>query len=118
SSSSSSSRSRAVSLPLPCCAAMRFSPPPWRACSRFFSSWALMSCMVWSSSVFRLSCREEIEQRARCGGWGDACLDDVAQGLRECVVHGGVVLEVVLQPGVDQVPHPRERLLLAARIEL
>ena len=45
SSSSSSMRSRAVSLPLACCASMRFSPPPRRAPARFFSSCSMMSCM-------------------------------------------------------------------------
>ena len=38
-------RSRAVSLPLACCASMRFWPPPRRAAARFSSSWRMMSCM-------------------------------------------------------------------------
>mmetsp|Transcript_7885 Transcript_7885/g.14981 ORF Transcript_7885/g.14981 Transcript_7885/m.14981 type:complete len:209 (+) Transcript_7885:86-712(+) len=46
SSNSSSSRSRAVSLPLACWAAMRFSPPPSRARARLASSACRMSCMV------------------------------------------------------------------------
>ena len=58
SSSSSSMRSRAVSLPLACCAAMRFWPPPRRARARLASSCWMMSCMVvfrrlrsWSSTL-------------------------------------------------------------------
>ena len=46
SSKSSSRRSRAVSLPLACWAAIRFSPPPRRAASRRRSSSRRMSCTV------------------------------------------------------------------------
>ena len=53
-SSSSTSRSRAVSLPLVCCAAMRFSPPPSRACSRRrSSSWIVVAMRGSYSQVGR-----------------------------------------------------------------
>ena len=45
SSSRSSIRSRAVSLPLPCCAAMRLAPPPMRAPVRRDSSSSRISCI-------------------------------------------------------------------------
>src|SRR5687768_9472313 len=50
-SSSTVSRSRAVSLPLACCAAIRFSPPPSRACSRRFSSSSIVVAMAAPLSV-------------------------------------------------------------------
>ena len=43
-----SSRSRAVSRPLACCAAMRFSPPPSRASSRRFSSSSMVVAKAFS----------------------------------------------------------------------
>ena len=46
SSSSSSMRSRAVSLPLACCASIRFCPPPSRAAARRFSISAILADIV------------------------------------------------------------------------
>src|SRR5688500_8562378 len=50
-SSSTASRSRAVSRPLACCAAIRFSPPPSLAASRLFSN---SSTVVTTILTFRL----------------------------------------------------------------
>src|SRR5687767_10787312 len=55
-SSSTSSRSRAVSRPLACCAAMRFSPPPRRAAARLDSS---CSIVVAISSPWEARCHAE-----------------------------------------------------------
>src|SRR6218665_66087 len=37
--------------------------------------------------------------------------------LRQLLAHGRVVFERLLQPGVDALPHPRQRLALAPRVE-
>src|SRR5215217_1749712 len=49
-SSSTLSRSRAVSRPLACCAAMRFSPPPSRAAARLASSSSMVVAMCTLSA--------------------------------------------------------------------
>src|SRR5690348_9988214 len=54
SSSSTSSRSRAVSLPLACCASMRFCPPPSFAAARRRSSSAILADMCSPFDARRL----------------------------------------------------------------
>src|SRR5512133_2704371 len=113
SSSSSSSRSRAVSLPLACCEAMRFSPPPRRAAARLFSSCSRMSCM-WVSVLF-LSRRTgsgvhvlvSFEQLPRGRRGGQLALLHLFHERRQQAPHLRVVPEGVLQARVDALPHPR-----------
>src|SRR5688572_21559782 len=126
SSSSSSMRSRAVSLPLACCASMRFFPPPRRAWARRFSSCSISSCMVCFRSCgpeFRvlswlggdggrreqLACRRRCRQRALC---------HLLRELRQQLAHLRVLPECLVEPGGDALPHPRRCLLLAALGEL
>ena len=67
-SSRSSMRSRAVSLPRLCCASMRASPPPRRACSRRCSSLSRMSFMPGPSAESPRDCKAKAIPRRRVGG--------------------------------------------------
>src|ERR1700712_1059649 len=74
----------------------------------------MMSCMAelprW--------CFEQIEKRTRRGGRRDPRFGHVMHGLRQRFAHSWVMPKIRMQTRMHDVPHPRERLLLAACIEL
>src|SRR5271157_970060 len=145
-SSKSSIRSRAVSLPLACCASMRFWPPPMRAAARFSSSWRMILYMrhlgdsgvlqSWAMEARRpgrflticvTACRSSVsllgavqvsQQPVSGGGRGLASSGHGAADHLQAMLD----LEVLPEPGakaaVNERPHPIHGLALALRLQL
>ncbi len=120
SSSSSSRRSRAVSLPLACCASMRFWPPPRRARARLASSCWMMSCMG-RSLASRIGGRRHRPQvvgaaakapssRRAATDTGRRPASTAASVASSCARTSAMGAKGVAQAGVDALPEPGQRL--------